>query len=319
MGSFLNWTLNISLIFFFYAGQSVSFGDTASSFNEKLSLYSIVTEIPKTSEATLQESFTKATIGPWAGILLSTAITFQYDQEILDNVQYFGRKSGVGNQDNTKTVWRVGPYPILRLPTDTGSLLYFFGDGWIHMGTAAGLLAGGHFGANTRAWNTGIQLVHGMTVSTFFSQAFKRATGRESPTELTEDRGAWRPFPSIKAYNEHTARYDAFPSGHIMTATLTFTVLGENYPEYIDWIVPIEIGWLTLLGLQMINNGVHWASDYPLGIAMGYQIGKISARIGKEKRSDNPSQNGDRSFWNDCFFYSGVFEGAPTINVLATF
>jgi hypothetical protein len=52
---------------------------------------------------------------------------------------------------------------------------------------------------------------------------------------------------------------------------------------------------------------------------MGYQIGKISARIGKENRSDSSSQNGDRSFWNDCFFYSGVFEGTPTINLLATF
>ena len=29
----------------------------------------------------------------------------------------------------------------------------------------------------------------------------------------------------------------------------------------------------------MINNGVHWISDYPLGLAIGYTCGKIvSAR-----------------------------------------
>jgi hypothetical protein len=28
----------------------------------------------------------------------------------------------------------------------------------------------------------------------------------------------------------------------------------------------------------MINNGVHWASDFPLGIALGHGYGKYIAR-----------------------------------------
>jgi hypothetical protein len=70
-----------------------------------------------------------------------------------------------------------------------------------------------------------------------------------------------------------------------MTATLTFTVLIENYPEYAWWLRPTEYVWLTLLGLQMINNGVHWASDYPLGIAMGYSMGKIVSRLGRKPKA----------------------------------
>jgi hypothetical protein len=39
---------------------------------------------------------------------------------------------------------------------------------------------------------------------------------------------------------------------------------------------------LSALMFQMINNGVHWVSDYPLGIAMRYNIGKISAHRGEK-------------------------------------
>ncbi|MCB0362332.1 MAG: phosphatase PAP2 family protein, partial [Bdellovibrionales bacterium] len=247
----------------------------------------------------------------------STALTYHYDQDILDGVQEFGREVGLGNEDNTKTVWRAGPYPLLRLPTDTGSSLYFFGDGWVHVGTAVGFLLTGYWGEFTRPWNTGLQLFHGMFVSTLFSQAIKRATGRESPTEQTTDRGAWRPFPSINAYNKHTARYDAYPSGHIMTATLTFTMLAENYPEHSYWIFPLEVTWLTLLGLQMINNGVHWASDYPLGIAMGYQIGKISSRMGKTKGNEKRGET--QSLFKNSFFYTGLVDNTPTFNVFISY
>ena len=32
---------------------------------------------------------------------------------------------------------------------------------------------------------------------------------------------------------------------------------------------------MTLLAFQMLNNEVHWASDYPLAIGIGYSIGQI--------------------------------------------
>ena len=85
----------------------------------------------------------------------------------------------------------------------------------------------------------------------------------------TEPRGRWRPFPSIRTYNTQTASYDAMPTGHLMTGSLVLTIINENYPEYSSVTLPVGITLLSLLGWQMINNGVHWASDYPLGIAMG--------------------------------------------------
>jgi hypothetical protein len=73
----------------------------------------------------------------------------------------------------------------------------------------------------------------------------------------------------------------------VMTATMTFTVINEAYPEYSQYIIPLEVLWVSALGFQMVNNGVHWASDYPLGIAMGYVFGKVSANMGKQKSKDS--------------------------------
>ena len=69
---------------------------------------------------------------------------------------------------------------------------------------------------------------------------------------------------------------------------MTLTVISENYPEY-KFIKPLGITLCSLLGYQMMNNGVHWVSDYPLGIAIGYSLGKLAVNRGRtvvSKQSD---------------------------------
>ncbi len=41
---------------------------------------------------------------------------------------------------------------------------------------------------------------------------------------------------------------------------------------------------IGLIGLAMMNNGVHWLSDYPLALAIGYAYGKIATSRGKTVR-----------------------------------
>lgn len=252
---------------------------------KRIPLASIITGFPQSTNEAFGMSFSKDSIPIWAGILGSTALLYHYDEDIYHGGQTLGRRWGLSNKENTRTTVEVGPYNILRLPTDAASSLYFLGDGWMHGTIAAGFLATGYISDNTRAVNTGIEIVHGMVVSTVFSQLLKHAFGRESPSQSTEPRGRWRPFPSIKAYNTRTAEYDAMPSGHVMTATLMFTVVRGNYPELDKYLLPTEVVWLTALGFGMVNNGVHWASDYPLGIAMGYVFGKAALHLADEKKS----------------------------------
>jgi len=241
----------------------------------------VITEVPKTAWETLKYSFQRDSVPVWSGIIASTALLYQYDEEILKWSQGQGRRWNLGNSDYTKTIIEAGPYPLLRLPSDTGSALYFLGDGWTHFGIAAGFAGYGYLQTNTRAWNTGMEIVHGMFVSTLFNQTLKRTIGHETPNQKTEYRGAWRPFPSVAAYNRNAAKYDALPSGHIMTTTVVFNTIRINYPEYEYYVLPIQILWSVALGYQMINNGVHWASDYPLGIAMGWATARIATRMGR--------------------------------------
>lgn len=243
----------------------------------------IITEIPSAAVGSTKEAFTKDKIVPWLAIAASTYYLYDQDPYILADIQKQGRDIGIGNADNTKAVYSIGTQDILRLPTDTGSLFYFLGDGWIHFGIAGGFYAYGSHKDDYRTQNTSFQIAHGMALSTLFNQFLKRGTGRESPNQRTEPRGRWRPFPSIKAYAEKTADYDAMPSGHVMTATLVATIINENYQEYSNVIIPISATWISLLAWEMVNNGVHWASDYPLAIGMGIFYGKYVVRNWKTR------------------------------------
>lgn len=105
------------------------------------------------------------------------------------------------------------------------------------------------------------------------TQFLKRITGRQSPSETVDLDGSWRPFTSFKQYQNHTPSYDAFPSGHLATLMSTVTVLAKNYPEK-KWIKAVGYPVIGLVVYSMISNNVHWASDYPLAIALGYLCAK---------------------------------------------
>lgn len=289
--------------------------EPAPPHTEKVEFKTLFTDMPATTKHFFRSSFGPGTLPGWALLISSSALTYHYDADLYEGAQNTGRRWGLATEDKTRTVWRVGQYDILRLPSDTNSALYFLGDGWVHLGAAAVFTATGYFGDETRAWNTGLQLFHGMTLSTILSQIIKRSTGREAPTDRTEPRGAWRPFPSPKAYDANTAKYDAVPSGHVMTATLVFTVIRGNYPEHNWWLFPTEIVYLSALGFSMMNNGVHWASDYPLGFAIGYMMGKSSLRMGRQK--DFAEEQKEARKWNFSPGFS--YEGVPTVNLVKAF
>lgn len=261
---------------------------TTSSTEKKLELKQVVTEIPESAKRSLKKAFSKEAIEPWLWILGTTSLLYQYDREILNESKRIGVNLDLSAQDKTETKFRFLDKDIFRLPSDKGSTLYFLGDGWTHASIGLGFFATGYFKDSVRPFNTGIQIFHSMFVATIFNQAIKRSTGRESPNQATSARGQWRFFPKIKDYGANSAKYDAMPSGHIMTATSVFTIVLGNYPEYGYWIKPVGAIWLTALGFQMMNNGVHWASDYPLGIAMGILYGKTALAMGKPEVKPEP-------------------------------
>lgn len=260
---------------------------------EKPGRYDFVKNVPSTMVKSWEMAFNTnpETLWVWSGVISSSVLLYIYDEEILAEFQRWGRDLDIGNDDKTKDILVINGVTVFRGPTDLGSSMYYLGDGWTHGIIALSFLANGAIQEDNRAMQTGSQIIHGMVSSTIVNQILKRATGRESPYRKTKPRGEWRPFPSFNEYNSNTSKYDAMPSGHLMTATMTFTIIDSNYPEYRLWIRPIGFTWLGLLGFQMVNNGVHWASDYPLGIAMGYVYGKIASNYGRKKSDESTEKS----------------------------
>ncbi|OGR52886.1 MAG: hypothetical protein A2049_07215 [Elusimicrobia bacterium GWA2_62_23] len=236
----------------------------------------------------VKQSFTKESL-PWlAAIGASTVLLIKYDQEIYEETRRVGDRLNISSVDKTKTYLRIGGVSVFRGPSDLGSAFYFIGDGWVNLGLMGYFEARGLMKDDWRALQTGHQLAEGLLVTGFTTQVMKRVTGRETPRAATADRGVWRMFPSFNDFQAHRTRYDAFPSGHLATCMMTLTVIAENYPEK-KYIKPLGYTLLTALSFQMVNNGVHWASDYPLGLAVGYGIGKAIAAGGRTSAKRSPA------------------------------
>jgi len=211
----------------------------------------------------------------WDALALgSTIAIIPYDQKILEDAGKLGNKLGGWDKDS-KYGKLFGVFTII--PKNIPSAVYFMGNG----GTTL-LLSGMFYGFgklhqnDLRALNTSNELIECLFSVGVTTQTIKRITGRQSPSRALlfgNDGGDWNPFPSFSAYQSKTPNYDAMPSGHIATFMASVTVIATNYPEY-KWIKPVGYSAMGLLAFNMVSGKVHWASDYPIGIFIGYVMGK---------------------------------------------
>jgi hypothetical protein len=234
-------------------------------------------------------SFTDDNLKAWAAIIALTGVLIIYDQKITNNVQQFGRWTGIGNKEGTVGTLKIGSTKLLRRPNDLGSTFYFIGDGWVTLGLSGGFLTAGLISKDQRELTVASELLQGILLTGITTQLIKRLTGRESPIKSESPGGKWRFFPSTKTYQGNISKYDAFPSGHLATTMTTFMIISENYSEY-TWIKPVGYTMMGLLGFQMVNNSVHWISDYPLAIGIGYMLGRTIVDNGRKKEDKNKNE-----------------------------
>jgi len=162
----------------------------------------------------------------------------------------------------------------------------YVGDGRSQLGLAVGFALFGFITKDNRAVTTASEIVESVLASGAVVQVLKHITGRQSPFVSTQPGGAWKFFPNQIDYLKHVPAYDAFPSGHLTTSLAAFTVIAENYPE-LKWIKPVCYSTEALLAISMVNKGIHWYSDYPLAIFLGYEFGIIVAHHGNSFNAQN--------------------------------
>lgn len=251
--------------------------------------FGFITAIPKTYAGVLNESFQRKSLKAWAIIAGSTAVLWAADQMITSEAQQF---SGYINLDNSRKYidvirFKVGDtnVNVYQAPDNLNTAIYSLGEGMPAVLISAGLWVNGLIKNDYRSTSTASQIMQGIMAVGIATQVLKRCTGRESPFVATQPRGKWQPFPNPKTYQQHVPQYDAFPSGHMATMMTTTIILSENYPEK-KWIKPVGYSIMSVVGLAMINNGVHWASDYPLAIGMGYVFGKVTVKMNRWIRNE---------------------------------
>jgi hypothetical protein len=209
----------------------------------------------------------------------ATAVLFAFDEQIYRGATRVGRTFDV-SANHPEWAWKVGDAKLFYLPTTFASGLYYLGDGWTTMAVAGGFFATGKLRGSARAVRTASEIAQSMVALGLVTQAIKHATGRQTPGASTATRGRWQPFAGWSAYSANTPNYDAFPSGHLATAMSTVTVIAANYPEN-PWVRPLGYSLMTALAFAMVNNGVHWSSDYPPALLIGGTVGAMVARQGR--------------------------------------
>ena len=242
-------------------------------------LFHAVTDAPAALGMSAREAVRGRHLPALVAVAASTAALIGADESVLAETRRLARRVDLP-QNHPSANLRVGPLKQ-PFPTTLGSGLYFLGDGMTSMFLAGGFAVRGSLADDTRARRTASEVVEALLVSGTVTQVLKHVAGRQTPSEATVPRGRWRPFPKLSDYSANVPAYDAFPSGHLASTMATLTVVALNYPEH-KFIWPVSAGAMGVLSFAMVNNGVHWASDYPLALAIGGVVGEVVATRGRK-------------------------------------
>lgn len=265
--------------------QRIYFEKNGDSFIcNKPGTFNFITNIPASTVGYIRHSFKKENLCKVGIVAASTTLLLIFDQQITDEFQAFAKSNGISASEDFDPIVRVKLFGkntnLGKWPKNANTAFYNLGQGSSVILMAAGFYLGGRVRHDNRALQTASQLGEAFLALGIGTQLLKYSTGRENPSDATVSGGRWRPFPAFGDFQNNKPKYDAYPSGHVATFVSAVTIIAENYPTR-RWIKPVGYTLAGLISLSMVNNGVHWASDFPLGFALGYGYGKYIAKKNK--------------------------------------
>jgi len=240
-----------------YQYSSLTDNVTHEETSSPLKWYSMITNIPRDWSSFVKNTFRSENIPTIAGVAGLTGILYLEDNRTYRDMDMYANK-----------------YPHLRT-WNTGFV--DLGDGKYEFGFIGVMAAYGFAASDSRTVRTASQMSEAILATGVVVQLLKHISGRESPIAATSQRGVIRPFPSISVYQHNQPRYYSFPSGHIATTAASLAVLNANFSD-VEWMRPLSYLTLGAVGASLVSKGMHWYSDLPLGIALGYSFGSIAAR-----------------------------------------
>lgn len=178
--------------------------------------------------------------------------------------------------------------------SDISPTLTLLGDGNVNLGITGLFYLTGAIFRDKKSKDTAKLLLMSLIHSGIVVQIGKHIAGRQRP-EAEEGVDRWAgPSGFFKRYkNSADMFYDAFPSGHTITAWATATVIAHQYNK--NFIVPfISYSLATLAGISRITEDKHWLSDVFFGAVLGFAIGKFVYRKRSGKFLLSPYVSGDK-------------------------
>ncbi len=207
-------------------------------------------------------------------ITAATTLAIMYDEDINRNIIKFKNENSLINKLSPVFTFG-GEIPFVA---GTSGLMYFTGLAL----------------KDDKLLQTGAIAAFALINSAVVISVLKMTFGRQRPN--FDGTSKWHFFPeSLKQFDgEKSEKYTSFPSGHSIAAWTLASVVSEQYKE-IRYIPIIAYTFATGVSLSRMTENAHWLSDVIIGSALGYGIGKFTAK--KHKNTSwylFPSENGGK-------------------------
>lgn len=199
----------------------------------------------------------------FAGATLATVVVAPFDHDIQRNVQSADLRDNRGLHHAANAfAFTGGPGPFVA-----GGALYL-----------AGRTAG-----DENIARLGVTLTEGVVIAAALNGVIKGVAGRALPNAKTTEPGD---FSFGRGFHDGNGPFVSFPSGHTAASFAAAAVLSAEAPSWGSCagriVPPVAYTTATLVAVSRVYANVHWASDLPLGAAIGVWSGRTVA--GWERR-----------------------------------
>ena len=140
---------------------------------------------------------------------------------------------------------------------------------------AAALYVVGRATQSNRVATLGVTLTEGVVLAATLNGLVKGFSGRELPNATTHDPGD---FSFGRGFHDNNGPFVSFPSGHTAASFAAAAVIASTVqawsPAASRVVSPAAYTTATLVAVSRLYQNVHWASDLPLGAAIGIWSGR---------------------------------------------
>lgn len=189
------------------------------------------------------------------GAVLATGLLAPFDHSIQRSMQAEDLQDHRGlHRAANALAFSGGPGPFIA-----GGALYVLGQST----------------SSTRVSALGVHLTEGVVIAAALNGLVKGLSGRALPNATSVKPGH---FSFGRGFHDNNGPFVSFPSGHTAASFAAAAVLTD---EVSSWdsskariVASIAYSSAALVALSRLYENVHWASDLPIGAAIGVLSGK---------------------------------------------